>query len=794
MYSTPTLWLWSFAFTTYNPLHVACRLGDVEMVQLLLNHGLNPNLLDKIAGEPLTLRQIFEMCRGRPANITNVVASPLHVAVMHGHTEVIDVLARYNANMDLIAKTSWFSKSMRVPPVFVADAADVMECLIRHRTNFLIVPGKGNARSVTALQRAQMHSRAELATVLEAWGGDVALTPLHEAAAAGDLATVRHLLSWGLHPDQLGEFQVGVNYRTPLHWASIMGRQFVVAELATRHADVNARDAMGRTALHWALRHNHVQTASVLLTAGADPLVHDHIGLLPLGCGAESGLLSGAMVDLFVQHRVDMNARMMRTGDTPLHLALRNGHRESALALIERGDADVNCLNNEGLRAIECCASADLQFAVKVSSKWVDVVLSFDAPYRSFAERVKRSIEENHITVFMRESDDDGAGMGMGTGTASDGRDIPDSRRMEASKTSMEELAYAKEVQVPVVAISCGKMNLSEELQVYLFTRQIVPFGDAIDAVSPPPSHTDVKLGFTINDERFKSSLQSLIDGLRDEVELHRQGAYRANDLTSDAISLVELPRGSSGRSSAPSVATSLHTSSTRNMLSPRSSARGETFRRRTFDDIVRDAMARKSRPLLSLTPHTPFSVFLAHGDCHHGFVTKLHAELRRHRIPVKLDSMTHMSSMKERILAAKDAILQSSVFLVVLSEQSVKTELVSDQLAFAEDKGKLIVPVYYSKRPDLLDSTLRQLLDEERHALVFGNDLSFGRGFEELMEEIRIAIQEMESTNAPTAGLQTTASDSRLPLSPGAESAARLFLQRSRAKAASTEARGTMT
>ncbi|GLD94378.1 hypothetical protein PINS_up002989 [Pythium insidiosum] len=251
MYSTPTLWLWSFAFTTYNPLHVACRLGDVEMVQLLLNHGLNPNLLDKIAGEPLTLRQIFEMCRGRPANITNVVASPLHVAVMHGHTEVIDVLARYNANMDLIAKTSWFSKSMRVPPVFVADAADVMECLIRHRTNFLIVPGKGNARSVTALQRAQMHSRAELATVLEAWGGDVALTPLHEAAAAGDLATVRHLLSWGLHPDQLGEFQVGVNYRTPLHWASIMGRQFVVAELgdAPRRRECTRRDGSDGAAL-----------------------------------------------------------------------------------------------------------------------------------------------------------------------------------------------------------------------------------------------------------------------------------------------------------------------------------------------------------------------------------------------------------------------------------------------------------------------------------------------------------------------------------------------------------------
>ncbi|KAJ0407468.1 hypothetical protein P43SY_005009 [Pythium insidiosum] len=297
MYSSPTLWLWSFAFTTYNPLHVACRLGDVEMVELLLNNGFNANLLDKIAGEPLTLRQIFEMCRGRPANITNIVASPLHVAVMHGHTNVIDVLTR---------------------------------------------PG------------------------------------------------------------------------------------------------------------------------------------------------------------------------------------------------------------------------------------------------------------------------------------------------YEGNSLCMEELAFAKEVQVPVVAISCGKMNLSEELQVYLFTRQIIPFGDAID--------------------------------------------------------------------------------------------------------------------------------------------------------------------MKERILAAKDAILQSSVFLVVLSEQSVKTELVSDQLAFAEDKGKLIVPVYYSKRPDLLDSTLRQLLEQERGALVFGNDLSFGRGFEELMEELWTVIQDLESANTPVASLQAVASDSRLHISPGTQAAARLFLQKSRAKAASAESRATMT
>ncbi|KAJ0391827.1 hypothetical protein P43SY_010829 [Pythium insidiosum] len=223
----------------------------------------------------------------------------------------------------------------------------------------------------------------------------------------------------------------------------------------------------------------------------------------------------------------------------------------------------------------------------------------------------------------------------------------------------MEELAFAKEVQVPVVAISCGKMNLSEELQVYLFTRQIVPFGDAIVSAEANSCRGGM-MTFSIDEGEFKSSLQSLIDGLRDEVELHRKIAYRIED---------------------------------------------------DYDESGDDWEAELPR-------------------------------LRRHRIPVKVDSMSHMSSMKERILAAKDAILQSSVFLVVLSEQSVKTELVSDQLAFAEDKGKLIVPVYYSKRPDLLDSTLRQLLEQERGALVFGNDLSFGRGFEELMEELWLAVE----------------------------------------------------
>ncbi|RHY97847.1 hypothetical protein DYB35_012223, partial [Aphanomyces astaci] len=52
------------------------------------------------------------------------------------------------------------------------------------------------------------------------------------------------------------------------------------------------------------------------------------------------------------------------------------------------------------------------------------------------------------------------------------------------------------------------------------------------------------------------------------------------------------------------------------------------------------------------------------------------------------------VSDLKERVVAAKDAILQCQLFVVVLSAESILTSLVSDQLAFAEDKGKRIVPI----------------------------------------------------------------------------------------------------
>lgn len=777
IYSTPMLVCWAFARSTRNPLHVACRLGDVRMVEILLAAGMNPNFLDQIAGTNLDLQMLYEICQMRFKNIPHVLGAPIHVAVLNGHTKVIDVLAKHRANLDVIARSSFFSQSMRVTPVFLADAVDVLECLIHHKANILVVPGKGNAMSTTVLQRALLNHRRELASLLEEWGGDVALTPLHEAAAAGDLATVRHLLSWDVDPDVLGEYQTGVNRRTPLHWAAVMGRRANITELVGHRANVNAVDSAGRTPLHWATRHNHAQAVEELLALGADATLLDDDGLSPLAFGVIGGILGGTCVELFVRFGVNVDTRTFNEyGDTCLHMALRLGFRDVALALLENGNADLFCLNEVGQRAVECCASAELQYAVKVAGNCMDVVLSFDPAYRGFARRVRRGIEENFITVYMRGPGDDGSKSMEMMKNASAVVCVL-SKDYESSTICMEELAFAKQNEVPVVAISCESVTMSEELQVYLYTRQIVPFLHAVTSshtiMSTGSSHSldDVDVDpveFEIDEEKFQASLRNLIDGLRDEVELRRLGGNRSSPFETSSITAsqggVLLP---SYRSSFPSGLTSSIN------LSPQSAQ--ALVDRRTMNDVVSAVLAQSAftagHSKRQLTP----SIFLSHGDCHREFVSKLYTELRRQHLRVTVDSMTKVSSMKARILAAKDAILQCSVFLVVLSENSAKTELVSDQLAFAEDKGKTIVPIYFTKKPRVLDATVSQLLEQQQRLFVFADDTSYGRGFDELVQELQ--RQELRQTSSASLVGNSVA-----------QSAAQFFLRKARQSTAAKQ------
>ena len=102
--------------------------------------------------------------------------------------------------------------------------------------------------------------------------------------------------------------------------------------------DVNAPQADGMTALHWAAHRDDLRTAKHLLTKGADVRASNRYGVTPLSLACTNG--NGAMVELFLDAGADPNMTV-RGGETVLMTASRTGKLDVVEALLARG-ADPN--------------------------------------------------------------------------------------------------------------------------------------------------------------------------------------------------------------------------------------------------------------------------------------------------------------------------------------------------------------------------------------------------------------------------------------------------------------------
>ena len=67
--------------------------------------------------------------------------------------------------------------------------------------------------TITALQYAELKDRNTIVPLLTQWGGDYALSPLHAAAASGNLNLLSSILRSGEDPDTLGEGVSGAKKR-----------------------------------------------------------------------------------------------------------------------------------------------------------------------------------------------------------------------------------------------------------------------------------------------------------------------------------------------------------------------------------------------------------------------------------------------------------------------------------------------------------------------------------------------------------------------------------------------------
>ena len=79
------------------------------------------------------------------------------------------------------------------------------------------------------------------------------------------------------------------------------------SRLLKQNVPVNAVDADGTTALHWAARADDMETVQLLIRAGADVKAADRYGITPLSLAAEVG--NAAMIEVLLKAGADPNAR-----------------------------------------------------------------------------------------------------------------------------------------------------------------------------------------------------------------------------------------------------------------------------------------------------------------------------------------------------------------------------------------------------------------------------------------------------------------------------------------------------
>jgi ankyrin repeat protein len=141
--------------------------------------------------------------------------------------------------------------------------------------------------------------------------------------------------------------------RSPLGDAAEKSDRAAIRTLLKQWADVNAPQADGMTALHWAAYLDDLETAKLVVSANANVTVTNRYGVTPLSLACQNGNTS--VVELLLERGADPNTTLLG-GETVLMTAARTGRAGPVNALLKRG-ADMNAQERRGQTALMWAAA-----------------------------------------------------------------------------------------------------------------------------------------------------------------------------------------------------------------------------------------------------------------------------------------------------------------------------------------------------------------------------------------------------------------------------------------------------
>ncbi|XP_012524095.1 ankycorbin isoform X2 [Monomorium pharaonis] len=302
----------------HSVLHWATVCGEAECVRLVLAAGARPSTPDLRGGSPL---HYAAQCCGAAA--TAELAVPKKVGL-----KVLQTLLEFGA--DVNAK----DEDGRQPILWAASAGSVEAVLALARAGGAAAAGTSDKDGLTALHCAASRGHARCIEVLVNLCGshpdyvdDNGCSALHYAATLGHADATALILKLGADPNRQDR-----KGRTPALCAAAKG-QLETLKILTQHGgSLHAKTVRGTGIGHEAVASGRIELIKWLAKKRPSTLdVATHDGKTPLHVAALHGHLDACKI--LLDHGAKINA-VLRTSKgnsmTPLDTALYRGHRDCA--------------------------------------------------------------------------------------------------------------------------------------------------------------------------------------------------------------------------------------------------------------------------------------------------------------------------------------------------------------------------------------------------------------------------------------------------------------------------------
>jgi cytohesin len=332
------------------PLHFALG-GNKEVIEVLVAKGADVNAKNNDGVTPLykaivsrnqAVIEVLLAAEALSVNATDDIGNtPLHYAALVGSKIAIEKLVAKEANVNvknndgntplhLAAAIRGKGNKVAATAALIAKGADINATDKNGNTPLSIAMQEGNQAVIEMLLAAE-----NINVNFKDGSGD---TLLHSALKRGNEEAFKGLIAKGADvngPDKDG--------KTPLLVAIEEDKQsFISILLQAGNINVDAKDSLGNTLLHSALKRGNEEAFKGLIAKGADVNGPDKDGKTPLLVAIKEDKQSFISI-LLQAGNINVDAKDS-LGNTLLHSALKQGNEEAFKGLIAKG-ADVNARN-----------------------------------------------------------------------------------------------------------------------------------------------------------------------------------------------------------------------------------------------------------------------------------------------------------------------------------------------------------------------------------------------------------------------------------------------------------------